>query len=246
MLKDDGKSYIFSMNTLIGTMNRKISFYLALILVFIFTVVTDAMSELHPVNHENIIYLVNHGWHAGLVLKRTDIPDNLWPESKNFSHAQYLEIGWGDKDYYQSPNPHLGIAIKAILWPTSSVLHIVALNHGVTSYFPNSEIIEFRLSDDNFNRMIEYIAASHSKDPDDISKPIANGLYGHSHFYLAREKYHLFNTCNVWTAKALHATGCPINSALTITTEGLMSQARSCGIAMPKESAVSVNPKNKK
>jgi hypothetical protein len=36
-----------------------------------------------------------------------------------------------------------------------------------------SEIIEVRLSNDGFDRMIRYIAASYYKGPDGISKPIA-------------------------------------------------------------------------
>jgi hypothetical protein len=55
------------------------------------------------------------------------------------------------------------------------------------------------------------------------------GLYGNSRFYLSRETYHLFNTCNVWTARALRAAGLPITPARAISVESLMSQARKFG-----------------
>ncbi|WP_158083065.1 DUF2459 domain-containing protein [Methyloprofundus sedimenti] len=197
-----------------------------------------SINELHLANNVDstkIIYLVSHGWHAGIVLNQADIPDTVWRESQDFPNAKYLEIGWGDKDYYQTPNPHLGIAIKAILWPTPSVLHIVGFNKAVTSYFPSSEIIEVRLSNEGFERMIRYIAASHYQDPDGISKPIAKGLYGNSQFYLSGETYHLFKTCNAWTAEALLTAGCPIRPAFTITVEGLMSQIRSFGAVIQKQ-----------
>ena len=220
-------------------MNRKITYILTLIIILTSEACrTSSVNELHPVNNidsAKIIYLVNHGWHAGIVLKRADISDAHWPESKDFSNAKYLEVGWGDKDYYQTPDPHLGIAIKAILWPTPSVLHIVGFNVAVTSYFPLSEIIEVRLSDEGFNRMIRYIAASHYKDPDGISKPIAKGLYGNSQFYLSGETYHLFKTCNAWTAEALDVAGYPVRPAFNITVEGLMSQVRSFGTVIQKD-----------
>ena len=146
-----------------------------------------AVNQLHPIERVDLaktIYLVNHGWHVGIVLQRSDIPDKLWPETKGFSNTRYLEVGWGDKDYYQTPNPHLGIAIKAILWPTASVLHIVGFNERVTSYFALSEIIQIHLSDDGFKRLVDYIATSHQRNLGGISKPIAKGLYGNSQFYL--------------------------------------------------------------
>ncbi len=223
-------------------MNRIIPFILSLIIILASEVYWTSNNKLHPVNHidsEKIIYLVNHGWHAGIVLKRADIPDTLWPENKDFPSFRYLEVGWGDKGYYQTPNPHLGIAIKAALWPTQSVLHIVGFNEAVTSYFPLSEIIEVRLSNDGFERMIRYIAASYYKGSDGISKPIGKGLYGNSWFYLSEETYHLFKTCNVWTAEVFQAAGYPISLAFIITVEGLMSQVRSFGTVIQKDGVAS-------
>jgi hypothetical protein len=98
-----------------------------------------------------------------------------------------------------------------------------------------SEIIEVRLSNDGFDRMIRYIAASYYKGPDGISKPIAKGLYGNSQFYLSGETYHLFKICNVWTAEVFQATGYPISPALIITVEGLMSQVRSFATVIQKD-----------
>jgi hypothetical protein len=57
-----------------------------------------------PVDNEasaKTIYLVSHGWHVGIVVKRIDIPDDVWPNLKNFANADYLEIGWGDKGHLE-------------------------------------------------------------------------------------------------------------------------------------------------
>ena len=50
------------------------------------------------------------------------------------------------------------------------------------------------------------------------------GLYGDSRFYPAWESFHLFRTCNVWTAQALRAAGLPFRDSITM--EGLMAQGR--------------------
>jgi uncharacterized protein (TIGR02117 family) len=178
------------------------------------------------------IYLVSHGWHAGIVLQRAEIPDSVWPAPGDFSNAQYLEVGWGDMDFYQTPDPHMGLIIKAALLPTASVLHIVGFSGTVPAYFPFSEIIRIELSAAGFEHLARTIAASFARDEAGHAKSLGPGLYGNSRFYLSRESYHLFNTCNVWTARALRAAGLPITPARAITVESLMSQVRKFGMVV--------------
>ena len=182
------------------------------------------------------IYLVSHGWHVGIVVNTGDIPDDVHLVHKDFSSTGYLEIGWGDRDFYQTPSFHLGIALKAIFLPTPSVLHIVAFNDSVASYFPHGEIIMIRLSDAGFQRLIRYIAASSDRDPLGNIVPLGVGLYGVSQFYRSQETYHLFRTCNVWTARALHTAGCPVRPFLAITGDNLMLQAQSFGTMLRDKS----------
>ncbi|MBL3591575.1 MAG: DUF2459 domain-containing protein [gamma proteobacterium endosymbiont of Lamellibrachia anaximandri] len=178
------------------------------------------------------IFLVSHGWHAGIVLRRTDLPNSVWPAPEDFPDAQYLEVGWGDKDYYQTPDSHMGIILKAGLLPTASVLHIVGFNGTVLAYFPFSEIIKIELSSAGFEHLSRTIGESFARDEAGNAMSLGPGLYGNSRFYLSKEVYHLFNTCNVWTARTLHASGLPITPASTITVESLMSQARKFGIVV--------------
>jgi uncharacterized protein (TIGR02117 family) len=175
------------------------------------------------------IYLVSHGWHAGIVLRRADIPAGLWPENVNFPDAEFIEAGWGDKQYYQTPGAHVGIALRAVLWPTSSVLHLVGFNGAVAAYFPSSEIIGIKLGEQGFELLLHYIATSFARDESGQALSLGRGRYGNSRFYLSRESYHLFNTCNVWTARALHAAGVPMTPSSSITVEQLMAQAQTFG-----------------
>ena len=216
-------------------MIKRILFFFTLTVIFLCSGCAASINGDCPVNNiasAKTIYLVSHGWHIGIVIKRHDIPDASWPNHKNFADAEYLEIGWGDKDFYQTPNPHFGIALKAILLPNPSVLHIVAFNNSVTSYFPDSKIIMIRLSEAGFQHLIAYIAASFDKDSIGNTVPLGAGLYGVSQFYQSRDTYHLFRTCNVWTARALHAAGCPVRPFLAITEGNLLFQAQSFGMIL--------------
>lgn len=182
-----------------------------------------------PGEPSKTIYLVSHGWHAGIVVKRADIPAGIWPQHNDFPDAEYLEVGWGDKDYYMTPSPHMGITLKAGLLPTASVLHIVGFNGSVTRYFAHSEVIRVELSEVGFQRLCSYLENSYALDQAGRSQTLAPSLYGAGQFYLSRESYHAFNTCNVWTARGLREAGCPVTPAENLTVDDLMTRVAKFG-----------------
>lgn len=176
------------------------------------------------------IYLVSHGWHAGIVIQHVDVPEGICIlHERDFPEAKYLEVGWGDQDFYQAPEPTLGMKLKAALLPTKSVLHVVGFSDFVRNYFPNSEIIEIALSYEGFERLCTYIEQSYARDERGDFRALGPGLYGNSQFYESKERYHLFKTCNVWTARALRAAGAPVAPGRLIKVESLMSRARAFG-----------------
>ena len=173
------------------------------------------------------IYLVAHEGHTGIVVPRAGIPAGVWPESRDFPGAEYLEVGWGDRDYYMGREQGMWGTLKAGLWPTPSVLHVVGIRGSVVRYFRMSEVVELPLSREGFDRLVRYISDAYVRDGSAPAAPLGPGLYGESRFYPARESFHLFRTCNVWSARALRAGGLSIHDS--ITSEGLMSQAREIG-----------------
>ncbi len=175
------------------------------------------------------IYIVNHGKHTGIILHKQDIPVSAWPEQQDFPGATYLEVGWGDKDYYQIPEPHVGILLKAVLIPTPAVLHVVGFSQAPAYYFFGSELIRLQLTEADFENLIRYIGSSFARNRNERAFPLRKGLYGQSFFYLSKENYHLLKTCNVWVANALIASGKPVNPWFSVTAGGLMSQAQAFG-----------------
>ena len=174
------------------------------------------------------VYLVAHDKHSGIAVRHADIPAGLWPESRDFPRAEYLEVGWGDRDYYYGRNQSWGGALRAALGSDNpSVLHVAGVRGALTENFPVSEIIEVMLPRDGFERLVRYIHDAYDRAGAPAVAPLGPGLYGDSRFYPARESFNLFRTCNVWTARGLRGAGLPI--ADSITMEGLMSQAREVG-----------------
>ena len=174
------------------------------------------------------VYLVAHDKHSGIAVRRADIPAGLWPEIRDFPKADYLEVGWGDRDYYYGRNQSLWDALRAAFGSNNpSVLHVVGVRGTLTENFPVSEIIEVRVSRDGFDRLVRYIHDAYDRAGAPVAAALGPGLYGDSRFYPGRETFSLQRTCNVWTARGLRDAGLPIEDSITM--EGLMAQARGIG-----------------
>jgi uncharacterized protein (TIGR02117 family) len=170
------------------------------------------------------VYLVAHDDHTGIAIRRADIPAGLWPESRDFPQAEFLEAGWGARDYYMGRDQGFWGTLKAALGQTQSVLHVAGFRGRPAEHFRGSEVIELSIPPDGFERLVRYINDAHERAGAASARPLGPGLYGDSRFYPAWQQFNLLNTCNVWTARALRSAGLPIEDA--ITKEGVMSQAR--------------------
>ena len=182
-----------------------------------------------PASLTQDVFVIEHGKHAGIAIAWDAIPAGRLPPLADLPEGRYLEIGWGDRDYYQSSAPGLGLALKAALWPTASVLHIASLPEPPEVTFPLSGIIRLELSPKGFEALLDHLGASFALDSSGAPRPLGPGLYGQSQFYLSRERYHLLRTCNVWTAEALHRAGLPIAPLSTITTRTLFVRLQAHG-----------------
>lgn len=178
------------------------------LLVPLLAACTVLRAPLVPVATEPVrtVYLVRHGWHTGLVLRVADVP-NTSPLVRDFPGAEHLEIGWGDRDYYPAADPSVWMAMRALFWPTPSVLHVAGFRGTPQAYFPNSEIVVLTLSQSGFDRLHARLRESFEFDAAGNPVVLGPGLYGTSRFYASRESFHVFNTCNVWTAEVLREAG---------------------------------------
>ena len=173
-----------------------------------------------------VIYVVSHGWHTGIVLKTAEIPEMIvWPELADFAGNQYIEIGWGDRDYYQGPETTWVTALKAAFWSTRSVLHMAGFDEPVKTFFSSSDVIEVALTEEALKKLSGFIARTHLRMETEEKAKIRPGLYGNSRFYPAEGKFHVFHNCNTWVAEALRAGGLPM-SQFTITAGSVMAQVR--------------------
>ena len=175
------------------------------------------------------VYVVGHGWHAGIILDTAEIDANDWPEIADFKHRRYVEVGWGDEGFYRSKSVSLGLAARAIFTPTPSVLHVVGFDVHPQQVFVGSDLIELRVSEEGYRRMCRSIQETYALDANGRSESLGPGMYGDSRFYRARGSYYYPNTCNVWTAKTLQQAGLPMTLAFSTTAGGVLGQVKSHG-----------------
>lgn len=172
------------------------------------------------------VWVVDHGWHTGLVVERAAIPPGLWPAQDDLAPAPYLEVGWGDAAFYRAENPGVGLAVKAALGSPGSVLHVIALPASPDRIFAGPEVVEIRLSRLGFQALVRFVDETFARGGSGRAPGLGPGLYGISAFYPARGHYYLLNTCNTWIAGALRSAGVPITPAYAMTAGNLMWQAR--------------------
>jgi uncharacterized protein (TIGR02117 family) len=175
---------------------------------------------------ETKIYLLNHGWHTGIVIPADDIQQKL-PELKDrYGTAAYIEFGWGDEEYYQAKEITSGLTLKALFWPTSAVVHTAAKNDSFYTYFPAGNILAIDLNRNGYASILQYISNSFYKDKQDKIIELNPGIYGNSQFYKGIGVYYLINTCNRWTAKALKSGGMDLKPIFNLTANRTMKSAR--------------------
>ncbi len=191
------------------------------------------------------VVVVDHGYHTGLVLPqgavraaaaeiRTDAPGLAarldWLTAIH-PRAEWLEIGWGDADFYQG-TPGIAdidpaVALRAVFLPTPSAVQVVP-GWGLPELaFPHSGTEVLVLSGEGFRRLALRLAETlEPVGPDGGPEMLGLSLYGSGAFYPAVPPYHALRTCNHWTSSLLRAAGVPSSWFLSTTSHGLMAELR--------------------
>jgi uncharacterized protein (TIGR02117 family) len=170
-----------------------------------------------------LVYLVDHGWHTGLVIGANDFTAADQPAP--LDGFRYLEVGWGDGDYYPARRGTVSLALRASFRSRWSVIQVVGFDGDAAEMFPHSKILEVSVSPQGFTALARYIDATFALDDEGRRIVVAPAAYGAGFFYLARGRYRLADNSNNWAARGLAIAGCPIDVEASVTAGGLLHQA---------------------
>lgn len=169
--------------------------------------------------------VVGHGWHTGVVVRARDLEERLPELADSLSAASLVELGWGDAAFYRAPEPTMSLALRAVLYPTDAVLHIVAIpNRNLRAHFPDSTVVTVTVPASGYGRLLDHLVETFARTPDGGLIALEPGLYGRSRFYRAEGLFYASNTCNTWVARAVAATGYPLRKTTVITADGLLNE----------------------
>jgi uncharacterized protein (TIGR02117 family) len=148
------------------------------------------------------IMVGSNGYHTSFIVPSSneiynwkdflEIPDN----------AQFIEFGWGNKQFYMARDFSVITTIKALL-PGETVMHVVYLDKDPEIWFSKPQVKRLKICREKYESLINYIRQSFIKNENDKLIYLGPGLYGPSAFYEGEGDYHAFQTCNTWVADGL-------------------------------------------
>jgi uncharacterized protein (TIGR02117 family) len=185
------------------------------------------------------VYLADHGYHAGLIVRRSDLDRfSLTLKDKTLSALfaryqayEWIEIGWGDEQFYRfAPTiSHVtaSMALSALSGMNeTTVLHVVGLSRAPEATFRNSDLQRIELSRSGVENLLRETAKTFATNQSGDPVELGRGIYGPSLFYRAQGRYSLLNTCNMWLGDLMTTAGLKVSPVAAITSTGLFVELR--------------------
>ncbi len=197
-----------------------------LLLIFIGLFPADAIYsqniEKQPANSPFELYVLQAGWHTGIVLRTDQVSPEEWPEIINYRRSRYVDVGFGDERYYQAEGNPPVLAVRALMVPTSGVLHIVPFSVAPYDlYAGDTHLKKIEATPRQFAALCRAISESFERDENSQLMESQVGEKSRN-FFLAKEKYHLFYTCNTWVVKCLMEAGFDVDPSGVVTQKQLI------------------------
>lgn len=184
---------------------------------------------------DRTLWVVSNGWHTTVVLTRADLErvEGAPPEIADLPTAPYLEFSWGDQAYFQRGDQSLGAIMAAAMTPTPAVLHLAGLKAPPPEVFPHLEVYPLAVSREGLQRLATALSAEFVRKGGARAAPTGPGRIENSFFYDAPGKFHLFNTCNTWTARMLRTAGVRVGPGEVMTADDLTKRLAPIALGGP-------------
>ncbi len=180
----------------------------------------------HHASYQHQVYVIDHGIHTGLVIDTKQLLSALGLQDSVYSKYRFVEIGRGDAGFYQDEEEKLSTSLSALFLSTPAVLHLRGYNNPPYQRYPQSRTLEVRLSRVALKKLVDAVADSFAME-EGRAIEVAKGRDERSFFFRAVGNYHLFYTCNNWTAEMIELADYPVSHRWAFFASSVMMQIES-------------------
>ena len=177
----------------------------------------------HIGSYQQVAYVIDHGIHTAVVVDAKSLASKLGLGDTFFGRARFIEIGRGDAGFYQAEEETVSVTLKALFLSTPAVLHLSAYDLLPANKFPLSRTVEIRLSKQAMRKLLDAIVSDFSLN-NGRAIELAEGRDKQSRFFQSNGSYHLFYTCNNWTADVIEQANYPIRHRWSFFSSSVMKQ----------------------
>lgn len=177
----------------------------------------------NPNTKTRTIYFVQHDWHSGLAWAQRD-KENFGAEA--WKDAPFVEVGWGDRQFYFAGDQSIPSMLRAVFIPSDSVMHVASFVESPEQFF-KFPVFKIELSEVGFQNLFAYVKQTFAvNETGDRLAAIGKGQYGVSNFYAAVPRYFSLFNCNTWAAEALRQAGVSICPNRALLAKNLAEQLK--------------------
>jgi uncharacterized protein (TIGR02117 family) len=185
---------------------------------------TEGLFPPAPNAKTRTIYFVQHEWHSGLA----------WAQQRGetfgaeeWKDAPYVEVGWGDRQFYFAGDQSIPSMLRAAFIPSDSVMHVTSFAEAPEKFF-KFPILPIELSEAGFQNLLAHVKQTFTvNEKGDRLAAIGKGQYGVSNFYTAVPRYFSAFNCNTWAAEALRNGGVSVCPNRAVLAKNLGEQIKS-------------------
>nr|WP_242481788.1 DUF2459 domain-containing protein [Paracraurococcus ruber] len=173
-------------------------------------------------------WVVGHGWHTEIVLRRDDLAGPLAAFQAPFAGAAVLAFGFGKRSFVLA---EAGAAEELLLGPLPGlgVVQVKGLRLPPDAVYPG-RVIGLALPPGGLAPLCRFIGDSLRREAG-APVPAHPGALRGSLFYEAVPGYSLGFTCNTWTAAALRQAGLPVSEGGVVLAGAVLAQLAPLGCA---------------
>jgi len=160
------------------------------------------------------IYITSGEIHTEFMVDLVESPFS-WEEflpkeivlKNNLSDVKFLSIGWGSKRFFYEfltwNDLSLELALSSTLIPNQSAMHVEYQNQ----FNENLKYYKIMVNQEIYMKFVNFVIGSFTLINGKVKKISDFSYSDYDSFFLGKQKYHIFNTCNMWTVEGMAILG---------------------------------------